>query len=276
MRWSPLRAGRLRGPMLSATRAARRSGSSAGGRRAMRSGRCSTATCRRTPASRSWARATGTTFRCGAWPSGGAGRPGRPRRAGGARRARGRLPGDLRRRVEVVREDVTAGIADDAGDDRRARRSAGVPGGAADADRQGRLRRRHRRPALQPAALPGAARHGAAARAHRRRAGAHRPAARGVGRTPAACERRARRSRRARPRSARLVGRARAARVARRDPRRRRDRRRRGARARGARTRPERVRPARDRARGGHRAGRDGVLALAVPARASTTWRARR
>ena len=30
-----------------------------------------------------------------------------------ARRARSRLPGDLRRRVEVVREDVTAGIADE-------------------------------------------------------------------------------------------------------------------------------------------------------------------
>ena len=30
-----------------------------------------------------------------------------------ARRARGRLPGDLRRRVDVVREDVTAGIADE-------------------------------------------------------------------------------------------------------------------------------------------------------------------
>ncbi len=42
------------------------------------------------------------------------------------------------------------------------------------------------------------------------------------------------------------------------------------------RARAERVRSARDRAGGRHRAGRDGALALALPARASTTSRARR
>ena len=262
----PNAVGRPRGPTPSATRAAATSGSSAGGRRATRSGRCSSATSR--PA------------RCVAVVGAGNGHDVPLRRlaerslrvdlidldARAARGARKRLPDDLRAARRGDPRGRHGGRRGRARDDgrgaatcpacaRRRRRALGK--GGYDLVIGDLLYSQLLYPALRDTSLP------------RERIGVvlariDRPLVASVVRRLHASASPGRR-RRARARSARLVGRPPPAGDARRDPRGGGDRRRRGARARRARARAERVRSARDRARAGRRDRRDGVLALAVP-----------
>ena len=131
MRCFSLAVGRPRAPTRSATRAPRPSGCERW--RPARDALWAVLDrhSRRVPAWPSWAPATGTTCRCAVWRSASLRVDLIDLDARAARGARGRLPGDLRRRVAVVREDVTAGIADELVSDGRARRPAGGAGGAA-------------------------------------------------------------------------------------------------------------------------------------------------